>query len=44
MMTCDAELPWYLLFTGEKLQWFHNHLDPQKVRYSKKDACELTER
>ncbi|XP_020035182.1 translation machinery-associated protein 16 isoform X1 [Castor canadensis] len=29
---------------GEKLQWFHNHLDPQKVRYSKKDACELTER
>ncbi|XP_062964582.1 translation machinery-associated protein 16 [Cynocephalus volans] len=29
---------------GEKLQWFQNHLDPQKVRYSKKDACELIER
>ncbi|XP_069872638.1 translation machinery-associated protein 16 isoform X1 [Dipodomys merriami] len=29
---------------GEKLQWFHNHLDPQKKRYSKKDACELIER
>ncbi|XP_042557975.1 translation machinery-associated protein 16 isoform X2 [Dipodomys spectabilis] len=28
---------------GEKLQWFHNHLDPQKKRYSKKDACELIE-
>uniref|UniRef100_A0A2K6FI94 Translation machinery associated 16 homolog n=1 Tax=Propithecus coquereli TaxID=379532 RepID=A0A2K6FI94_PROCO len=23
---------------GEKLQWFQNHLDPRKVRYSKKDA------
>ncbi|XP_053439965.1 translation machinery-associated protein 16 isoform X2 [Nycticebus coucang] len=29
---------------GEKLQWFQNHLDPQKVRYSKKAACELIER
>ncbi|XP_076995733.1 translation machinery-associated protein 16 isoform X2 [Tamandua tetradactyla] len=29
---------------GEKLQWFHSHLDPQKVEYSKKDACELIER
>ncbi|XP_023592388.1 translation machinery-associated protein 16 [Trichechus manatus latirostris] len=28
---------------GEKLQWFQNHLDPQKVAYSKKDACALTE-
>lgn len=29
---------------GEKLQWFQNHLDPPKKRYSNKDACELTER
>ncbi|KAM8765769.1 translation machinery-associated protein 16 [Rhynchonycteris naso] len=29
---------------GEKLQWFQNHLDPKKVGYSKKDACELIER
>ncbi|XP_032719487.1 translation machinery-associated protein 16 isoform X3 [Lontra canadensis] len=29
---------------GEKLQWFQSHLDPQKVGYSKKDACELIER
>ncbi|XP_064441297.1 translation machinery-associated protein 16 isoform X4 [Mirounga angustirostris] len=29
---------------GEKLQWFQSHLDPQKVGYSKRDACELTER
>ncbi|XP_054572933.1 translation machinery-associated protein 16 isoform X2 [Eptesicus fuscus] len=29
---------------GEKLQWFQNHLDPQKGGYSKKDACELIER
>ncbi|XP_021116873.1 translation machinery-associated protein 16 isoform X2 [Heterocephalus glaber] len=29
---------------GEKLQWFQNELDPQKMRYSKKDACELIER
>ncbi|XP_020956248.1 translation machinery-associated protein 16 isoform X2 [Sus scrofa] len=29
---------------GEKLQWFQNHLDPQKVRYSKRAACNLIER
>ncbi|XP_008846022.1 translation machinery-associated protein 16 isoform X1 [Nannospalax galili] len=29
---------------GEKLQWFHNHLDTKKMRYSRKDACELVER
>uniref|UniRef100_A0A8C0NV68 Translation machinery-associated protein 16 n=1 Tax=Canis lupus familiaris TaxID=9615 RepID=A0A8C0NV68_CANLF len=29
---------------GEKLQWFQSHLDPKKVGYSKKDACELIER
>ncbi|KAM4802490.1 translation machinery-associated protein 16 [Urocitellus parryii] len=29
---------------GEKLQWFQSHLDPQKLGYSKKDACELVER
>ncbi|KAG3294462.1 translation machinery-associated protein 16 [Ictidomys tridecemlineatus] len=29
---------------GEKLQWFQNHLDPKKLGYSKKDACELVER
>ncbi|KAM9086215.1 translation machinery-associated protein 16 isoform 3-T20 [Megaptera novaeangliae] len=29
---------------GEKLQWFQNHLDPKKVGYSKRDACELIER
>ncbi|XP_006892851.1 PREDICTED: translation machinery-associated protein 16 [Elephantulus edwardii] len=28
---------------GEKLQWFQNHLEPKKVEYSKKDACELIE-
>ncbi|XP_021025702.1 translation machinery-associated protein 16 isoform X1 [Mus caroli] len=29
---------------GDKLQWFHSHLDMKKTRYSKKDACELVER
>ncbi|XP_059100452.1 translation machinery-associated protein 16 [Peromyscus eremicus] len=29
---------------GDKLQWFHSHLDTKKMRYSKKDACELIER
>ncbi|XP_003479696.2 translation machinery-associated protein 16 [Cavia porcellus] len=29
---------------SEKLQWFQNELDPQKVRYSRKDACQLVER
>ncbi|XP_021075206.1 translation machinery-associated protein 16 isoform X1 [Mus pahari] len=29
---------------GDKLQWFHSHLDTKKTRYSKKDACELIER
>lgn len=29
---------------AEKLQWFQNQLDPQKLKYSKKDACELIER
>lgn len=29
---------------GDKLQWFHSHLDTKKPRYSKKDACELIER
>uniref|UniRef100_A0A671EER6 Translation machinery associated 16 homolog n=1 Tax=Rhinolophus ferrumequinum TaxID=59479 RepID=A0A671EER6_RHIFE len=33
-----------LKLIGEKLQWFQNHLDPQKVAYSRKDACELIER
>ncbi|KAM9237534.1 translation machinery-associated protein 16 [Dugong dugon] len=32
-----------LSIIGEKLQWFQNHLDPQKVAYSKKDACALIE-
>uniref|UniRef100_A0ABK0L6K6 Translation machinery-associated protein 16 n=1 Tax=Rattus norvegicus TaxID=10116 RepID=A0ABK0L6K6_RAT len=31
-------------FIGDKLQWFHSHLDTKKSRYSKKDACELIER
>ncbi|EGV93796.1 translation machinery-associated protein 16 isoform X2 [Cricetulus griseus] len=29
---------------GDKLQWFHSHLDTNKTRYTKKDACELIER
>ncbi|XP_010628175.1 translation machinery-associated protein 16 [Fukomys damarensis] len=33
-----------LSLIGEKLQWFQNELDPKKMRYSKKDACELIER
>nr|XP_020761517.1 translation machinery-associated protein 16 isoform X2 [Odocoileus virginianus texanus] len=33
-----------LSLIGEKLQWFQNHLDPKKVGYSKRDACELIER
>ncbi|XP_007461605.1 PREDICTED: translation machinery-associated protein 16 [Lipotes vexillifer] len=33
-----------LKLIGEKLQWFQNHLDPKKVGYSKRDACELIER
>ncbi|XP_006872583.1 PREDICTED: translation machinery-associated protein 16 [Chrysochloris asiatica] len=32
-----------LSITGEKLQWFKNHLDDKKAEYSKKDACELIE-
>ncbi|XP_049714425.1 translation machinery-associated protein 16-like [Elephas maximus indicus] len=28
---------------GEKLQWFQNHLDSEKVEYSKKDTCDLIE-
>ncbi|XP_021519619.1 translation machinery-associated protein 16 [Meriones unguiculatus] len=28
---------------GDKLQWFHSHLDNKKMRYSKKDACKLIE-
>ncbi|XP_061440581.1 translation machinery-associated protein 16 isoform X2 [Rhineura floridana] len=28
---------------GEKLLWFQCHLDPSKVEYTKKEACELTE-
>ncbi|KAM6221002.1 translation machinery-associated protein 16 [Rhynchocyon petersi] len=32
-----------LSIIGEKLQWFQNHLEPSKVQYSKKDACELIE-
>ncbi|KAB0392248.1 hypothetical protein E2I00_010197 [Balaenoptera physalus] len=34
----------HLNLIGQKLQWFQNYLDPQKVEYSKRDACELTER
>ncbi|EHB12750.1 hypothetical protein GW7_06310 [Heterocephalus glaber] len=34
----------HLNLIGEKLQWFQNELDPPKMRYSKKDACELIER
>uniref|UniRef100_A0A8C3WRG4 Translation machinery-associated protein 16 n=1 Tax=Catagonus wagneri TaxID=51154 RepID=A0A8C3WRG4_9CETA len=33
-----------LSLIGEKLQWFQSHLDPQKVRYSKRAACNLIER
>ncbi|KAB1282833.1 Translation machinery-associated protein 16 [Camelus dromedarius] len=33
-----------LSLIGEKLQWFQSHLDPKKVGYSKRDACELIER
>ena len=33
-----------LSLIGEKLQWFQNHLNPKKVGYSKRDACELIER
>lgn len=28
---------------GEKLQWFHSHLDPHLKEYTKKEACELIE-
>uniref|UniRef100_A0A8C5M1N7 Translation machinery-associated protein 16 n=1 Tax=Leptobrachium leishanense TaxID=445787 RepID=A0A8C5M1N7_9ANUR len=28
---------------GEKLQWFHSHLDTDKNEYTKKEACELIE-
>ncbi|EHB15082.1 hypothetical protein GW7_14929 [Heterocephalus glaber] len=34
----------HLNLTGKKLQWFQNELDPPKMKYSKKDACELIEK
>ncbi|KAM9142745.1 translation machinery-associated protein 16 isoform 2-T3 [Pangshura tecta] len=33
-----------LSIVGEKLQWFQSHLDPSKADYTKKEACELTEK
>uniref|UniRef100_A0A8C8ZSM2 Uncharacterized protein n=1 Tax=Prolemur simus TaxID=1328070 RepID=A0A8C8ZSM2_PROSS len=42
--TLKNEKASHLNLIGGKLQWFQNHLDPPKVRYVKKDACELTER
>ncbi|KAJ6668682.1 hypothetical protein lerEdw1_012165 [Lerista edwardsae] len=32
-----------LSIVGEKLLWFQSHLDPSKVEYTKKEACELAE-
>uniref|UniRef100_A0A8D0B551 Translation machinery-associated protein 16 n=1 Tax=Salvator merianae TaxID=96440 RepID=A0A8D0B551_SALMN len=32
-----------LSIIGEKLLWFQSHLDPNKVEYTKKEACELIE-
>ncbi|XP_066488073.1 translation machinery-associated protein 16 [Tiliqua scincoides] len=32
-----------LSVVGEKLLWFQSHLDPSKVEYTKKEACELAE-
>uniref|UniRef100_A0A8B9GLD6 Translation machinery-associated protein 16 n=1 Tax=Amazona collaria TaxID=241587 RepID=A0A8B9GLD6_9PSIT len=32
-----------LSIIGEKLQWFQSHLDPTKIEYTKKEACELIE-
>nr|XP_061779015.1 translation machinery-associated protein 16-like isoform X1 [Nerophis lumbriciformis] len=29
---------------GEKLLWFQGQLDPEKTRYTKKDACDIIER
>ncbi|XP_061737241.1 translation machinery-associated protein 16 [Nerophis ophidion] len=29
---------------GEKLLWFQGQLDPEKTRFSKKDACDIIER
>ncbi|NXJ65090.1 TMA16 protein, partial [Rostratula benghalensis] len=31
------------ILTGEKLQWFQSHLDPDKIEYTKKEAGELIE-
>uniref|UniRef100_UPI00358E021F translation machinery-associated protein 16 isoform X1 n=2 Tax=Myxine glutinosa TaxID=7769 RepID=UPI00358E021F len=28
---------------GQKLEWFHTHLDPIKTAYSKQEACQLVE-
>uniref|UniRef100_A0A8D0B4S2 Translation machinery-associated protein 16 n=1 Tax=Salvator merianae TaxID=96440 RepID=A0A8D0B4S2_SALMN len=33
-----------LSIIGEKLLWFQSHLDPNKVEYTKKEACELIEK
>ncbi|XP_053316063.1 translation machinery-associated protein 16 [Spea bombifrons] len=32
-----------LSIISEKLQWFQNHIDPNKNEYTKKEACELIE-
>ncbi|KAH0616071.1 hypothetical protein JD844_026893 [Phrynosoma platyrhinos] len=32
-----------LSIVGEKLLWFQNRLDPNKMEYTKKEACELVE-
>ncbi|XP_075054132.1 translation machinery-associated protein 16 isoform X2 [Mixophyes fleayi] len=32
-----------LSIIGEKLQWFQSHLNPDKMEYTKKEACELIE-
>ncbi|XP_028599693.1 translation machinery-associated protein 16 isoform X1 [Podarcis muralis] len=37
------EKAYRLSVVGEKLLWFQSHLDPDKVEYTKKEACELTE-
>nr|XP_060634736.1 translation machinery-associated protein 16 [Anolis sagrei ordinatus] len=32
-----------LSVVGEKLLWFQSHLDPNRMEYTKQDACELLE-
>ncbi|KAL8207230.1 UNVERIFIED_CONTAM: translation machinery-associated protein 16 [Gekko kuhli] len=43
-MKLKNEKAFRLSVVGEKLLWFQHHLDPNKLEYTKKEACELVEK